>query len=61
MRQRTRLESDDNGYCKWCGCQLPKIMIDGPIAGAGTEYKAVELCGACKADELLYGMARGEL
>lgn len=50
-RKGTRLEVDDPYYCKWCGTNLPQIMIDGPIAGDGTEYAAVELCGACKAKQ----------
>lgn len=47
-RKGSRLENDDRYHCKWCGDELPEVMVDGPIAGDGTEYAAVELCGSCK-------------
>lgn len=50
-REGTRLDVDDRYHCKWCGTELPELMVDGPIAGEGTEFPAVELCGTCKAKQ----------
>lgn len=58
-RENSRLEVDDRYHCKWCGAELPKMMVDGPIAGEGTEFEAVELCGDCKGKQVL-AAARGE-
>ena len=51
-RQGSRLEVDDPLHCKQCGGELPEMMVFGPIAGDGTEYDRVELCGKCKGTEV---------
>ena len=58
-RENSRLEVDDPYHCKWCGAELPEVMVDGPIAGEGTEYAPVELCGSCKGKQVL-AAAQGE-
>lgn len=47
-RVGSRLETDDEGYCKWCGKELPEMLVHGPIAGGDTEYAPAELCGTCE-------------
>jgi len=51
-RKGSRLENDDPYYCKKCGDELPKMLVDGPIAGDGTEHPPVELCGDCKGEQM---------
>lgn len=58
-RKNSRLEVDDRYHCKWCGAELPEMLVDGPIAGRGTECAPVELCGGCKGKQLR-AAARGE-
>ena len=43
----------DRYSCEECGADLPKTMVDGPIAGPGTEHPPIRLCGSCKAQEML--------
>ena len=51
-RENSRLEVDDRYHCKWCGGELPKMLVRGPIAGDGTEHPPVELCGCCQGRHL---------
>lgn len=39
--------------CDDCGDDLPKMLVDGPIAGEGTEYAPVRLCGSCKGKQVV--------
>jgi len=48
-REHSRLEVDDERFCKNCGKELPEMLVNGPIAGDGTDTEAVELCGSCEA------------
>ena len=50
-REGSRLEIDSPYHCKWCGGELPRQMVDGPICGGDSEFPAVELCGSCKATQ----------
>ena len=60
-RDDSRLESDDEKFCKWCGTELPDWLINGPIAGGSSGTDPVELCGSCVADDMKFGGPRGEL
>ncbi|MFC7213536.1 hypothetical protein ACFQO4_05495 [Saliphagus sp. GCM10025334] len=52
-REGTRLKVDDPGHGKWCGVELPSLLVDGPIAGGDTDHPPAELCGNCKGKQVL--------
>ena len=60
-RDDSRLEFDDEKFCKWCGTKLPDWLVNGPIAGGNSSTPAVELCGSCVADDMKFSGPRGEL
>jgi len=60
-RDDSRLEFDDERFCKWCGTELPEWLVNGPIAGGDSDTPAVELCGSCLADDMQYRMPPGEI
>ena len=60
-RPRTRLEVDDEEYCKWCGVKLPEWLLENELDPLSPAKREVELCGNCRADLVLYGAAKGEL
>jgi len=59
-RSRTRLENDDERYCKWCGWELPDTCFEHDFHPLGETDEPPELCGSCLADEMLYGKPQGE-
>lgn len=61
MRERTRLENDDKRYCKWCGWELPKTCFEHGVDPLNMKDEPPELCGKCRADQMMYGKATGEL
>lgn len=47
------MTDDDRYHCRNCGAALPEMLVDGPVAGDGTDTPAVELCGSCEADAIV--------
>jgi len=60
-RPRTRLEVDDETYCKWCGVKLSDWLLENEVDPLSPADRKVELCGNCRADLVLYGAPKGEL
>jgi len=60
-RQRTRLEVDDEQFCKWCGKELSSWMLENEFDPFSDEPRKIELCGSCRYDQMKYGKAKGEL
>lgn len=58
-RKGSRLDHDDEDYCKQCGAQLPEMLVHGPVAGDGTDTPAVEYCGDCLGAHVNRAMERG--
>ena len=49
-----RPRGDEERYeCVECGDDLPKMLVDGPVAGGNSGVAPVERCGSCEAQEMI--------